>query len=143
MLLENDKYLLELDDVLNNSEFVTTDLTDVFGEKVKYYLKSFSMKTYSIMYSAYRGIHRERQKAWLNWFIQQDETRQDAMRDAAIEYIRGAIYSGMDMQDYLPSSSVEERTKNEMVYPPMVRDILKENGLWILATIQYLDEDIE
>ena len=143
MKLVNGKYLLEIDDVLNNSELTQTDLDDVFGEKVEYWLKSCSQKTYSIMYSAYRGIHRDRQRLWLNWFIQQADDRKDVMRDAAIEYVRGAVYSGMDMQDYLPSSSIEERVSNAAEYPPMLKNILRENGLWILATIEYLDEDIE
>lgn len=142
MELVNGQYLLEVDDVLNNSEFSDVELTDVFGEKTEFYLKSFSKKTYSIMYGAYRGIHRDRQRKWLNWFIQQDATLIDVMRDAAIEYVRGAVYSGMDMQDYLPSGSIEERLANEAEYPPMLRDILKENGLWILSTVHYLDEEL-
>lgn len=142
MKLVNGKYLLEINDVINNSEFNEEDLKEVFGEKIEYYLKNFSEKTYSIAYNAYRGIHRERQRIWLNWFIQQTDDRQNAMRDAQIEYVRGAVYSGMDLQDYLPSSSIEERTTNKASYPPMLRNILYDNGLWVLSTIQYRDEEL-
>lgn len=133
MELVNGQYLLTEDDVLNNSEFTSAELTEVFGEKLEYNLQNISRKTYRVMYNAYRGIHRERQVAWLDWYIQQEETRQNAMRDASIEYLRGAMYSGMDMKSYLG---------NEQSYSNGVIDILKENGLWILATVQYVDEDI-
>jgi len=142
MELVNGKYLIEVDDILNNSELTITDLNDTFGEQLEYWLKNLSQKTYRVMYSAYRGIHRERQRVWLDWFIQQSISRQEALRDAIIEYVRGSVYSGMDMQDYLPSNSIEERKANKGIYPPHVREILKENGLWILATVQYLDEEL-
>ena len=56
------------------------------------------------------------------------------MREAIIEYIRGALYSGMDLREY---------TDQKPSYSVTVIDIFKENGLWVRAEIQYRDEDIE
>lgn len=143
MKLVNNQYMLELDDVLQNSEFEEVDLTEVYGDKMPYHLKSISRKVYSIMYNAYRGTSRDRQRKWLNWYIQQDTDRVEVMRDAMIEYLRGSLTTGMELLDYEPSSSIEERKANVTTYPPLVRDILRENGLWILSTVQYQDEEIE
>jgi len=134
MKLVNNQYLLEVDDVLNNSEFTQDDLNEVFGEQLKYNLENISRKTYRVMYGVYRGLYKERQKAYLDWYIQQDETRQNAMRDASIEYLRGAMYSGMDMQVYLGTTKA---------YSSTVCEILNESELLVYATIQYQDEDIE
>ena len=133
MELKNGKYVITIDDVVKNSELTDVELTEVFGDKVKFFLQSLSEKTYRVMYGAYRGIHRERQRAWMNWFIQQSEDRQVGIREAIIEYIRGAIYSGMDMQVYVG----DKKAHSEEVI-----NILKENGLWVLSTVEYLDEEL-
>ncbi len=143
MKLENNEYYIERDDLLNYSEFTETDLTDVYGGALDFHLKVASRKVYSIMYSIYGGKERERQYKAMRYMINNDETKQLGIREAIIEYIRGTMYSGMDMKDYLPSSSIEERQANLVEYPPLVRNILQEKGLWIKAQIVYLDEDIE
>ena len=143
MKLEDNKYIIGVDDIINNSEFDEIDLKETYGDKLEYNLKNLSQKTYRVMYGAYRGIHRERQRAWLDWYIQQNEKRKYAMRDAIIEYIRGSMVTGMDLEDYIPSASVEERLKNKTIYPPMVENILRENGLWVTSTVVYRDEELQ
>ena len=134
MTTDNGQYLTTKNEVLNNSEFTEADLTDVYGEGLEFSLKLASRKTYNIMYSAYRGVNKGRQRLALNYMIAQDTTKQDTIRDATIEYIRGALSSGMDLKEYL----VEKPN-----YSKSVIDILKQNDLWIVAEIQYQDEDIE
>ena len=142
MKLENNQYYIEKDDILEHSEFEETDLTEVFGEKLEYHLKVASKKIYSIMYSAYGGKERERQYKIMRYMINNSEDMQRGIRDAIIEYIRGALITGMDLKDYLPSASIEERKLNIATYPPMVKYILEENGLWIKRQIMYQDDDI-
>lgn len=142
MKLKNDKYLLEIDDIINHSEFTEADVTSVFKEKTEFSLENIGEKVYRIAYSAYTGYDKKRQRVWFNWYVKQNQDRIDAMRDAQIEYLRGELITGMGLQDYLPSSSIEERKKNKAAYPPMVKDILEENGLWKQATIEYRDEDL-
>lgn len=134
MTTDNGQYLTTKDEVLNNSEFSETDLTDVYGEELEFSLKLASRKTYNIMYSAYRGVNKGRQRLALNYMIAQDTIKQDAIMYATIEYIRGALSSGMDLKEYLAEKPN---------YSKSVIDILKQNDLWIVAEIYYQDEDIE
>jgi len=143
MKLVNNQYEIEKDDILNNSEITNTDLTDVYGEKMEFHLKVASRKVYSIMYTVYGGKERERQYKVMRYMINNSKDMQRGIREAIIEYIRGALVSGMDLKDYLPSASIEERKENLASYPPMVKNILEENGLWIKRQILYQDEDIE
>ena len=132
MKLLNGKYLLETDDVLNNSEFDQTDLDDLFGEQVEYFLKSLSQKTYRVMYNAYKGVYPERQRIYIDWYIQ-NQSKQDEIRDAEIEYLRGAIYSGMDMRIYV---------NDKKAHSEEVISILKESGLWFASFVNYCDDDV-
>ena len=132
MELSNNEYYVTVDDVINNSEFTEDDLQQAYGDKIEFYLKDLSSKTYSIMYGAYRGIHRERQRTALQYIINNDESKQNAILKAIIEYIRGDISIGLSLNLYTDGKSYSEEVVN----------ILKRNGLWIVATIEYNDEDI-
>jgi hypothetical protein len=134
MNLVNLEYQITKDEVIDNSEFSETELTDVYGGALDFHLKDASSKTYSIMYSAFPGINKERQNIAIRYMIGEDEKKQNGLREAIIEYIRGAMYSGMDLNLYLA---------NGMAYSSEIINILKRNGLWIVAMIEYTDEDIE
>lgn len=133
MKLENNEYYIEKDDVLNNSEFTEIDLTQTYGANLEYHLRNASSKVYSIMYSAFGGRDKTRQYRALRYMINNDEIKQRGIREAIIEYIRGALYSGMDLNAY---------TKSGATYSDEVVNILKRYGLWIKAQIDYLDEDL-
>ncbi len=133
MVVENGQYIITKDEIIDNSEFVESDLTEVYREGLEFSIKLASRKTYNIMYSAYFGVNKGRQRLALNYMIAQDTIKQDAIRDATIEYIRGALLIGMDLKEYL------DQKPN---YSKSVIDILKQNDLWIVAEIQYQDEDI-
>lgn len=130
-LKANGEYSIELDDVLNNSEFSETDLTDIFGENLAYNLNLMSSRTYRVMYSAYNGWEQEQQKKELQYIINNDEDKQQVMLEAIVEYIRGAMYSGLDMQVYLGNKG----------YSHEVKDILYTGGLWIIGEIMANDDD--
>ena len=134
MNLVGTEYQITKDEVINNSEFLESDLTDVYGEAIDFYLKNASSKVYSIMYSAFRGIDKERQYAALRYILNNDEDKIAGLRDAIIEYIRGAMYSGMDLNLYLQTGASHSKE---------VVNILKKHGLWIVAKIEYTDEEIE
>lgn len=133
MNLVNNEYQITKDEVLDNSEFSDSELVDVYGESLEFQLKNASSKVYSIMYSAFRGIDKERQYAALRYMLEQDSTKVDGLRDAIIEYIRGTMYTGMDLNMYLQSG---------VSHSQEVINILKKHGLWIVAKIDYRDEDI-
>jgi len=133
-LLDNGKYKITVDDVLNNSEITQDDLDEVYGEKLEMQLLVASNKVYSIMLGGYRGWNRDRQLTALNYLITNDENKQNGLRDAIIEYIRGALISGMDLKQY---------TTQEQHYSNDVIDILRENDLWYAADLEYLDGDLD
>lgn len=134
MKLVNDKYIIEEVDILDNSEITLEDLQDLYNNNIASNLFVASNKVYNIMYSAYRGLLRTRQVIALNYMIKQSTDLQNGMRDAIIEYIRGAVYSGIDLKQY---------ESNENHYSKDVMNILRQNGLWILSTIEYQDSEIE
>ena len=129
-LEDNNEYIITVDDVLNNSEFSDTELTDVFGEKIKYHLINISKKTYRAMYSAYNGWNIEQQKLEMQEIINDDEDKQQVMLEAIVEYVRGAMYSGMDLQVYLGKKG----------YSDEVIDILRIGDLWYPSQIIAADD---
>ena len=134
MTLTDGKYIVDKDDVINNSEITEEDLAEVYGERINDNLENASKKVYSIMYSAAPSFYRKRNADYIDYMIQNDTDMQQAIMDAVIEYVRGALFSGMDLRAY-------ENDKES--HSPYVIDILKENDLWIRAQIQYEDSDIE
>jgi hypothetical protein len=82
---------------------------------------------------AYRGVNKGRQRLALQYIINNDSDKQVTIREAIIEYIRGAMYSGMDLKEYL---DVKPNFSHSVI------DILKQDDLWIVAEYYYQDEDI-
>ena len=130
MNLVGTEYQITKDEVLDNSEFSDNELVEVYGEALEFYLKNASSKVYSIMYSAFRGIDKERQYAAIRYMLAQDSTKVDGLRDAIIEYVRGAVYSGMDMKIYM----------NEKGYSADVIDILRNGDLWYVGKIEAAED---
>jgi|LGOV01.1.fsa_nt_gb uncharacterized protein YgfB (UPF0149 family) len=132
MELTNNEYIIELDDVINNSEFEETDLKEVYGDSIDFFLEDASSKVYSIMYSAFPGIDKERQYAGIQYLINNDEDKIAGLQKAIIEYIRGDLSMGLGLNLYTDKKHYSDEVVN----------ILKRNGLWIVAELQYQDEDI-
>lgn len=135
MKLVDNEYQIEKDDVLNNSEFSESELVDTYGEKLEYYLKVASQRVYSIMYSAYGGVGKERQYEILRYMINNDEKKQIGLREAIIEYIRGAVYTGMDLNQYTKNGGAS--------YSDEVIAILKRYRLYVKATLVCQDEELK
>lgn len=133
MKLENNEYYIELDDVINNSEFDETELKETYGEAIEYHLKNASSKVYSIIYSAYGGRDRMKQYSAMRYMINNDEEKQRGLRNAIIEYVRGAVYSGMDLKAY---------TSTDATHSQEVINILDKYGLWIKSEIMTLDGEL-
>ena len=132
ILQDNGTYRVEIDDVLNNSEFTQTDLTNIFKEQVEANLKVISQRVNQIMFNAYRGLNKKRQIDFIKWWVQQETYRQNALRDAMIEYLRGVIYGGLDMNNY----------DGGMTHSETVIDIMRDGDIWFPQTIEYEDDDI-
>jgi hypothetical protein len=129
-LQDNNEYTITIDDVVDNSEFEQSDLADVFGEGIEYSLINISKKTYRVMYSAYIGWNIEQQRLEMQEIINDDEDKQQVMLEAIVEYVRGAVNSGLDLQIYLGKQG----------YSDDVIDILRTGGLWIKGEIIAADD---
>lgn len=133
-LQSNGQYTITLDELLDETEFTNEDLDELYGEQLERSLINASNKVYNIMFSAAPNVYRKNNATYLNYLIQNDTDKQTAIKLAIIEYIRGALYSGMDLRAY-------ENDKSQ--YSNFVIDILKENDLWVHAKFVYTDSDIE
>ena len=133
MELENYEYYITKDEVLNESEFTEPDLIEVYGEKVDFFLKDASSKVYSILYSAYRGMEKEKQYKGIRHLINNSSTKQSYLKKAIIEYIRGDVSIGMGLGLYVDKKHYSDEVVN----------ILKRGDMWIVAKLEYRDEDID
>ena len=123
-------FLVIIDDIVNNSEFTYDELVEVLGDGIEYHLSNMSKKTYRIMYSAYNGWNIEQQVLELQEIINNDEEKQQVILDAIVEYVRGAMYSGLDLQIYMGNKG----------YSSELKDILRMGGLWIKGEILASDD---
>jgi hypothetical protein len=133
MELENYEYYITKDDVLDNSEFTEPELSEVFGDKIDFYLKDISSKVYSIIYSAYRGVNKDKQYKGIRHLINNDTNKIAVLQKAIIEYIRGEMAIGMGLNLYMGKKH----------YSDEIINILKRGDLWIVAELTYNDEDID
>ena len=130
-LQDNNEYTITISDVIDNSEFTDSDLVGIFGEGLEYNLTNLSKRTYRAMYSAYNGWNIDQQMLEMKYIINNDTDKKQVMLEAIVEYVRGAMYSGLDMQVYLGNKG----------YSNEVKDILYNGGLWIIEEISAIDED--
>jgi len=131
ILKTNNEYYIEIDDVLNNSEITEEDLNDTFGEQVENWLKTLSSRTYRVLYSAYKGWNIDQQVLELKYIINNNDDKKAIMMEAIIEYVRGAVYSGMDMNTYLGKQG----------HSADVEYILRNGGLWFAGPILASEEN--
>ena len=136
MKLVNDEYVIEINDILNNSEIDEVDLSETFGDKYKLHLARISSRTYHDMYSAFIGpSHRlEKQTKALRYIIKNDENKQNGLMMAMIENLREALITGGDLKEY---------ENGVRIVLDVVKSRLESVGLWRVAEISYREEDIE
>lgn len=121
MKLVNGQYVIELDDIVNNSEIEETDLIETFGDNYRFDLARISSRVYSMIYGAYKGLHRDENKAWVQTYIEDNDKKND-VRNAIIEFLRYALITGGDLKRY--ETGLSEN-------PQFVESTLNNAGLWL------------
>lgn len=134
MEILNNQYYATGQDIINRTLYEEEDLKDVFGDRYDVEIQNLSQEVYDIMLSAYVGIDKDRQLKALEYMINQSTSKQQALLNAIIELVKGAVTSGLDSEKYV---------SGEYVYPKSVIAKLKNGGLWIVSKIDYRDSDIE
>lgn len=133
MKLKNDEYIIEIDDILNNSSIDETDLVEEFGDNYDKALFELSRKTYRAIYKSYRGIDREVQAKAIRYMIKNSENLKTGLMYAIIEYVRWALTTGQDIQEYVDG---------KFMIPSFLEDELRHNGLWFAGKIQYVESQL-
>ena len=131
---KNGLYVLELNDIINNSEIEETDLFDWGRENYMKHVHVICRKVMNVLYSAYHGINPERQKVIVDYFIDNSADKQNALMFAQIEYLRAALTTGLDIKEY-ESGMLE--------YQDSLIQELRNGGLWYASEIVYEDSDLE
>jgi hypothetical protein len=123
MRLLNNEYVIELDDILNNSEITEEDIKNTFGDNYKKELERMTRKIYRAIDLGYNGTDTVDHHKITRQLIINDTNRQKGFMYAVIEYIRMAIINGGDMVEYetgifkLPNVVLHELIRFDCWFP--------------------------
>jgi len=124
------QFYLTVDDVIQHTQFTSEDLVQ---ENID--LREISQGTYRVMHSFYKGHNPKKHTDILNEMIVNDPEKQQGLLNAMLEFLRGALVSGMDLNAYIATvvynevsgaSSHTEKTNA----PHTVREELRIGGLY-------------
>lgn len=126
---------ITLDDVLNETSFTSKDIQDKLGENFEDVIeRDLSRDVYRYLHGQYRGFDNKEHVRILNALIFNNGNYQEALKWAMVEHVKGAIYSGMDLNSYAtgititPSGKVVSTTKD-----------MSDNVMWELKNGGLLD----
>lgn len=92
---------ITLDDVLNETSFSSKDLQDKLGDRFEDVIeRELSRGVYRFLHAQYRGFDNKEHVRILNALIFNNGNYQEALKLAMVEYVKGAVYSGMDLNAY-------------------------------------------
>jgi hypothetical protein len=123
MRLVNNEYVIELDDILNNSEITEDEVIATFGEEYKSELARLSRKVYRAIDLGYKRTDIPNHHLIARQLIIKDTSRQQGFMYAVIEYVRMALINGGDMQEYetgvykIPDVVLDELIRYDCWFP--------------------------
>lgn len=95
------EFFVTVDDVTNNTEFTTSDLKDKLGDYYKEIIeRDLSRMVNRVLYGLYKGTQPLRHRKYINAYVLTNSFAQSKLRDAFVELVKGAMYSGMDLNAY-------------------------------------------
>lgn len=126
---KNQFYLTE-DDVIQNTQY-TSD--DIYQHNLD--LREISEGTYRVMHNFYRGPNPKKHADILQEMINENEALQNALLFSMLEFFRGAIVSGMDLNSYIATVVYNQQTGSatsteKTNAPHTVREELRLGGLY-------------
>ncbi len=124
------QFYLTVDDVIQNTQFTSEDLVQNNID-----LNEISQGTYRVMHSFYKGANPQKHADILKDMIVDDPDKQQALLNAMLEFLRGALVSGMDLNAYIASVVYDQNTgMNQQLKktnsPYTVRQELRIGGLY-------------
>jgi hypothetical protein len=126
---------ITIDDVINESSFTSKDIQDKLGEQFDRVVeRDLSRNVYRYLNGLRRGFDNARHTRILNALIFNNRKYQRAMKLAMVEMVKGAMYSGMDLNAY--SAEVLK------AIPDTVLHELKNGGLIDLVGTLHIDDEL-
>jgi hypothetical protein len=99
---ELNEYYIEKKDILDNTMYSEYELGRIFGDDLKKVFKLMSQDIYTLIYNAYRGPYMSDHIEYMQKKIEDNSNREQyQLKRAMIEYVKGAVESGMDLSEYL------------------------------------------
>lgn len=132
---KNKELYITLDDILNETSFTSKDLQDKLGANFEDVIsRDLSRAVYRYLHGLHRGFDHHEHTRVLNALIFNNSSYQYALKLAMVEMVKGAMYSGMDLNAY--SADVDPTptgTASRKSLPDSVMFELKNGGLLDLA----------
>lgn len=125
------EYYITINAATNRTEYSEDEIKKVLGERS---LVILSRAVYRLIWTAYKGVDKHihiefmRKKIYLN-----QHGEREAIISGAVEMVRGAIESGMDLNAYT--------NKPEGIYPQTVYEYLEQANL--LDTTKKIDYNLD
>jgi hypothetical protein len=130
----NETYIT-IDDVINETSFTSKDIQDKLGEQFDRVVeRDLSRAVYRYLHGLRRGFDNDRHTRILNALIFNNRTYQRGLKLAMVELVKGAMYSGMDLNAYSA-----ELLKS---IPDTVLHELKNGGLTDLVGNLQIDDTV-
>jgi len=126
---------ITIDDVLNETSFSSKDVQDKLGEAFEKVIeRDLSRDVYRYLHGLYRGFDNKEHTRILNALIFNNGNYQEALKWAMIEHVKGAVYSGLDLNKYSAESM--------KALPDTVMWELKNGGLLDLSGELHIDPEL-
>jgi len=126
---------ITIDDVLNETSFSSKDVQDKLGESFERVIeRDLSRDVYRYLHGLYRGFDNKEHTRILNALIFNNGNYQEGLKWAMVEHVKGAVYSGLDLNKYSAESL--------KALPDTVLWELKNGGLLDLSGELQIDPEL-
>ena len=126
---------ITIDDVVNETSFTSKDLSDKLGEQFDRVIeRELSRAVYRYLHGLRRGFDNDKQTRVLNALIFNNKNYQRGLKLAMIEMVKGAMYTGMDLNAY--SAEVAKSIPDSVMFE------LKNAGLTDLVGHVQISDDL-
>jgi hypothetical protein len=126
---------ITIDDVLNETSLSSKDVQDKLGEQFERVIeRELSRDVYRYLHGVYRGFDNKEHTRILNALIFNNGNYQEGLKWAMIEHVKGAVYSGLDLNKYSAESM--------KALPDTVMWELKNGGLMDLTGNLEIDPEL-
>lgn len=124
------QFYITMDDVVQNTAF---DSDEIYQLKID--LREISEATYRVIHNFYKGPNPAKHADILRDMIIEDPDKQRGLLHAMLEFLRGAVVSGMDLNAYIATVVYNQQTggathTEKTNAPHTVREELRMGGLY-------------